>query len=303
MTRIVMSLPEAPTPAAASSDHGDAATQWIRLLDIMARLRAPDGCPWDQKQTLQSLRKYVLEEHYELLDAMDANDHDGIREELGDCLLQAVFIAQVESEAGRFTMGDALRAIGDKLVRRHPHVFARESGEPSLTTADEVKVRWDAIKAEERAAKASAATPQPDSLLAGVPQALPSLLRAYQIGARAQSVGFDWTTPADVMTKVREEVEELAALVDRAGVRDADRAEDEMGDLLFSIANLARHLGIEPEAALRRANGKFTRRFMAMEQAAAATQSSLAAMDAEALDAAWRAAKAVTDGEATPHAR
>ena len=253
----------------------------------MAALRAPDGCPWDREQTIDTLKKYVLEETYELLDAIDAHDHDALREELGDFLFEAVFVAQLEQEAGHFTIADSVKAVADKLVRRHPHVFARAADEAPLETANQVRVRWEEVKAQERGGQQ-----KPKTLLSGIPAALPALLRAYQIGARAYSVGFDWDKPADVIEKIREEVEEVAEVVASNAPLDQDRAEEEMGDLLFSMAHLSRRLGIEPEAALRKANDKFTRRFTAMETRIAARSRTMTEMSLDELEAEWQISKA-----------
>lgn len=253
----------------------------------MAALRAPDGCPWDREQTIDTLKKYVLEETYELLEAIDRHDHEALREELGDFLFEAVFVAQLEQEEGHFTIADAVKAVADKLVRRHPHVFARAVDEAPLETANQVRVRWEEVKAEERGGQTRKQT-----LLSGIPAALPSLLRAYQIGARAHSVGFDWDRPADVIEKIREEVEEVAEVVASNTPLDHDRAEEEMGDLLFAISHLSRRLGIEPEAALRKANDKFTRRFTAMETRIADRGGKMAGMTIDALEAEWQASKA-----------
>lgn len=254
----------------------------------MAALRAPDGCPWDREQTIDTLKKYVLEETYELLEAIDRHDHQGVREELGDFLFEAVFVAQLEQEAGHFTIADSVKMVADKLVRRHPHVFKRDEGEPALETAGQVKVRWEEVKAQERAGQADT----PKTLLSGIPVASPALLRAYQIGARAHSVGFDWDKPSDVITKIREEVEEVAEVVSGDQPLDKARAEEEMGDLLFSIAHLSRRLGIEPEAALRKANDKFTQRFTAMERRITARGAKVADMSLDALEAEWQQSKA-----------
>jgi MazG family protein len=263
---------------------------FTRLVRIVAALRAPDGCPWDREQTVDTLKPYVLEETYELLEAIDRGDADAVCEELGDFLFEAVFVAQIESEAGRFTIADALTAIADKLVRRHPHVFARQPGEPAPATGAEVKVKWEAIKAQEAKAAGGEA---PRTLLGGIPAALPSLLRAYQIGGRAASVGFDWTRAADVVAKIEEETRELREVCE-APV-DRERAEEEMGDLLFAIANLSRKLGVEPETALRKANEKFTRRFTAMETAVAVDGQSMNDLTLDELEARWQAVK-VTAG-------
>jgi MazG family protein len=278
-----------PTQSLADSPHQDAALEFVRLIDIMAALRAPGGCPWDREQTIDTLKKYVLEETYELLEAIDRHDHAALREELGDFLFEAVFIAQLEREQGHFTIADAVRSVADKLVRRHPHVFAREEGEAPLETANQVRVRWEEVKAQERGGE-----PRPKTLLSGIPAALPALLRAYQIGSRAHSVGFDWNRPDDVVVKIREEVDEIAEVVASPETIDMDRVEEEVGDLLFAIANLSRHLGVEPEAALRKANDKFTRRFTDMETRIAARGQRMAEMGLEELEAEWQVSKAAT---------
>lgn len=257
--------------------------EFARLVEIVATLRAPGGCPWDREQTVDSLKPYVLEETYEVLEAIDQHDHASLREELGDFLFEAVFIAQLEAEAGHFTVADALTGIADKLVRRHPHVFARKKGDAPLAP-DEVVTRWEQIKATERDEST-----KPKTLLGGVPGALPALLRAYQIGLRARSVGFDWSRPADVIDKIQEEVDELREAISAPGAHE--RAEDEMGDLLFSIANLARHLGIEPETALRKSNDKFTKRFERMEAAIGQSGRKVSDMEIEDLERAWQSAK------------
>ena len=227
----------------------DAAPGFRRLVEIMARLRAPDGCPWDREQTIDTLKKYVLEETYEVIEAIDRGDHEALREELGDFLLEAVFLAQLEFESGHFSIVDSLTAITDKLIRRHPHVFARDAGEAALENADQVRTRWEEIKTAERAGQ-----PKPTTLLSGIPNTLPALLRAHQIGARAASVGFDWARADDVLMKMREEVDEIAEAVAEKDSTGADHVEEELGDLLFAIASLARQLGVEPEAARRTAN-------------------------------------------------
>jgi MazG family protein len=257
--------------------------EFARLVEIVATLRAPGGCPWDREQTIDSLKPYVLEETYEVLEAIDRHDHASLREELGDFLFEAVFVAQLEAEAGHFTVADALTGIADKLVRRHPHVFAREEGDAPLAPA-EVVTRWEQIKARERGESTT-----PKTLLGGVPAALPALLRAYQIGLRARSVGFDWSRPTDVVDKIQEEVDELREVVGTTGGQE--RAEEEMGDLLFSIANLARQLGIEPETALRKANDKFTKRFETMEAAIGRSGRKMNDMNVDELEREWQKAK------------
>ena len=234
----------------------DAGPAFQTLVDIMVRLRGPQGCPWDREQTLASLRAFVLEETHEVLDAIDRGDTDALRGEIGDLIFEGVFLAQVCADAGQFTVADSLRAISAKLIRRHPHIFD-PSGRP-LDTPSAVHQQWEQIKAREQS---DAGTRR--AVLAGVPRALPSLLRAYEIGTRVAAVGFDWARTTEVVDKIEEEVAELRVAVASEG---AARSEEEMGDLLFSIANLSRKLGIDPESALRKANEKFTARFTALEE-------------------------------------
>jgi MazG family protein len=275
---------------------GDPGARFDRLVDIMRALRAPDGCPWDREQTLASLRPFVLEETYEVLEAIESGTPAHLREELGDFLYEAVFLAQISEEAGDFSIADTIDAICDKLVRRHPHVFAREHQDRSITT-DQVIERWETMKARERAALQHGAgqsgndAVRPKTTLSGVPKTLPSLLRAYEISARAAAVGFDWARPSDVLDKIEEEVAEVRREVESGATGDLSRAEEEMGDLLFAIANLSRKLGIEPEAALRRANEKFTRRFNAVEQAFAARGGSLQDATLQEMEEEWQRVK------------
>jgi MazG family protein len=264
-----------------------------RLLDIMRTLRAPDGCPWDRDQTHASLRPYVLEETYELLEAIDSGSPDLLREELGDFIFEAVFLAQISQEAGDFDFGDALEAVSDKLVRRHPHVFARGAGDETVTTGQVIE-RWETLKAAERAAAGKGAASRPKTTLGGVPKTLPALLRAYEIGSRAAAVGFDWQKAEDVMDKIEEEVAELRAEVQSGAIGSPARAEEEMGDLLFAIANLSRKLGVEPEAALRRATDKFTARFEAMEAGLADRGTPLTNATLEEMEAEWGRVKAAS---------
>jgi MazG family protein len=292
-----------------STRAGDA---FARLVEIMATLRGPSGCPWDRAQTIDSLKPFVLEETYEVLDAIDRGDHEALREEIGDHVFEAVFLAQLEHEAGRFAIADSLTAVADKLVRRHPHVFDRSRGpsspDPSAaggeqpSTPAQVKARWEEIKAQERAAGAieSRATGHAgaaaDTLLSGIARTLPALARAFHIGTRAASVGFDWPRADDVLEKLQEEVNELRAVIGAAGAKslagDTTRAEEEMGDLLFAIANLARKLGIEPETALRKANDKFMRRFTDMERRIAASGVALGSLSLAQLESEWQRSKA-----------
>ena len=254
-------MPNAPDPA----DIASPGSQMNRLVEIMRILRSPDGCPWDREQTLDSLRPYIVEETYEVLEAIETLDTSALRDELGDLLLEVVFAAQICAEDGYFTITDALTAVCDKLVRRHPHVFDAETdaqtGNPVQSTAD-VRLRWEAIKAHERKAIGKTA-----SALGSLPTALPALLRAYRMGRRAATVGFDWDHTPEVVAKVHEELAELEAAV-RNGKTDA--IAEELGDLLLAVANLGRHHGVEPEGALRRANEKFARRFQELERRLAA---------------------------------
>jgi MazG family protein len=246
----------------------------------MARLRGPNGCPWDREQTIQSLRGFVLEETYEVLDAIDRGDHNALCGEIGDLLFEGVFLAQVESDEGRFTVADSLRMICDKLIRRHPHIFGSTGSH--VQTPGQVVEQWEQIKAREQKDAG-----ERRSLLRGVPGTLPALLRAHEIGTRVAAVGFDWAKSMDVVDKIEEEVAELR----HALAETAARTEEEMGDLLFSIANLARKLGIEPESALRKANEKFSARFEAIEHALEQKGRSIHEATLEEMEAEWQAAK------------
>src|SRR5437867_770758 len=271
------------------SEPTRAAAAFSRLIAIMATLRGPDGCPWDREQTIDTLKPFVLEETYEVLEAIDRHDHDALREELGDFVFEAVFLAQLESEDGRFEIADSLKSAADKLVRRHPHVFARGAGADAVDSAGEVRQRWEQIKAQEREAETT------KTLLSGIAPTLPALPRTYHIGTRAASVGFDWVAAGDVVDKIQEEVGELRDVVAGA-ITDQDRAEEEMGDLLFAIANLARKLGIEPETALRKANDKFTRRFTNLEQTIERSGRSMRDMTLDELEHEWQLAKRAATG-------
>lgn len=260
-----------------------------RLLEIMRRLRAPDGCPWDRAQTFRTIAPYTIEEACEVADAIERDAMDELVDELGDLLLQVVYHAQIAEEGGIFDWSDVVRAISDKMLRRHPHVFGVVPGGPR---ADPDTVDWEAIKAEERKAKGEVRS----SVLDGIPQTLSGMTRAVALTKRAARVGFDWTDPRDVLNKVSEEAAELVVEID-AG--DQDKTEEEYGDLMFVMANLARHLDVDPESALRRANAKFDRRFRSIEQALEAegrdpNDASLAEMDA-----LWDAAKRRERGSST----
>ena len=250
-----------------------------RLLEIMARLRDPNGgCPWDLEQTYASIVPYTIEEAYEVADAVQREAWDELELELGDLLLQVVYFAQMAAEDGRFDFDSIARKIADKMVDRHPHVFGDE------TRADTAaqNAAWEVQKASERAARGEA------GILDGVAMGLPALTRALKLQKRAARVGFDWNDPQAVLAKVAEESAELVAACDSG---DADAVEDEMGDLLFVMVNLARHMGVDPEAALRRTNGKFTRRFGQVEDGLARRGRTPAEATLEEMDALWTAAK------------
>lgn len=258
---------QAKVPAGASFE---------RLVEIMARLRSPGGCPWDREQTFDTIKPYLLEETYEVMDSIDARDWNGLADELGDLLLQVVFFSQMAKEAGHFDVSDAVEAINSKLIRRHPHVF----GEGDAKTADEVVRKWDEIKATEK--------PRPKGLLAGVPRSLPALMEARQIAGRAAGAGFDWNNVEEVLEKLREELDEL----DRARKGDSHEAvQDEIGDLLFVIVNIARFLKVDPEQALRGTNSKFRRRFAHVEEGLEAQGKSLKETTIEEMESLWQEAK------------
>jgi MazG family protein len=252
-----------------------------RLLEIMARLRDPaGGCPWDREQDFRSIAPHTLEEAYEVADAIERGDLEALREELGDLLFQVAFHSQLASEQGAFAFGDVVAAICDKLTRRHPHVF----GDVKIADAAEQTRAWERYKSEERREKGRG-----DGALADVPMALPALSRARKLGARAADAGFDWPDAAGPRAKIGEELAELDRAADGA---DPARLEAELGDLLFSVVNLARHLGIDPESALRHANDRFARRYAHLERALKAAGTVPAAVDQEQLDRLWEAAKA-----------
>ena len=246
------------------------------LVEVMARLRAPDGCPWDREQTHASLKPYLLEEAYEALEAIDASNDDELCSELGDVLLQVVFHAQIAAEEGRFSIEEVGRAIVDKLVRRHPHVFA----DATVDGADQVLKNWEQIKKEERREQGADAP----SLLDGIPPQLPALMRAQRIQARAAKQGFDWDRVDGPLAKVEEEFAELRQACQQG---DAAAVEDEFGDLLFAMVNTSRFLNVDSEQALRAAVGKFERRFRALEAKGAASERELCDLSLAALDAIW----------------
>jgi nucleoside triphosphate diphosphatase len=266
-----------------------------RLLAIMARLRDPErGCPWDREQDFASIAPYTIEEAYEVADAIARGDMAALKDELGDLLFQVVFHARMAEEAGLFDFAEIAATIVDKMVRRHPHVF----GDAEIATAAAQGEAWEEHKAKERAARAAAAG-NPESVLDGVALALPALLRAIKIQRRAARIGFDWPTARPVIAKIAEEIAELEPEIagELDGGADPCRIEDEMGDILFAAANLARKLDIDPEAALRRATTKFERRFRALE--ALAVERGIDA-DLDALEALWQEVKR---GEEPPPSR
>lgn len=263
----------------------DPGAAFARLVDIMARLRGPDGCPWDREQTLRSLARFVLEEAAEVVDAIERDDADGLREEVGDLLFEGVFLAQVSRDAGGFDVTDALETASEKLIRRHPHVFAREAA----LTPDQVVVQWDDIKAQEKAARGQA----PASLLDGIPLADPALTRARAICSRVAKVGFDWPDAQAVLAKLDEETREVH---DAIASGDRDAIEDEIGDMLFVIANLARKLDVDAESALRRANLKFIRRFASVEARVKDAGLTLADATLDQMEDAWQATKRAEAG-------
>jgi ATP diphosphatase len=274
-------------PIESRSDSQEAAERFQQLVEIMRTLRSENGCAWDRQQTVKTLRPFVLQETYELLDALDKGDHDAVQHELGDFLFEAVFLAQIYSEEGRFTIADSIQSIADKLIRRHPHIFDTD-GKASLTPG-QVKAQWEDIKAKER----TDAGEGDKTVLSGVPRSMPSLLRAYELSSRAAQVGFDWATTGDVIDKVEEEIRELRDAVSTAGPQ-SEHAEEEFGDLLFALVNVARKLGIEPEAALRVANDKFQRRFDDVERQVKADGKRLRDLNLDQLEAHWQIAKTTT---------
>jgi len=266
----------------------DAAIAFRELARIMARLRNPvSGCPWDLEQNFTTIAPYTIEEAYEVADAIERADMGELRDELGDLLFQVMFHSRMAEEQGAFALADVVAAINDKMIRRHPHVFGDEGDGRS---ADEQTVAWEAVKAAERASKASDAAP---SALDGVARALPALLRAEKLQKRAARTGFDWTETPPIFDKLEEEIAEVKEAIASG---DADAVEDEVGDLLFVVANLARRLSVDPEQALRKANAKFERRFRAMEQASKADAVEFASLTLDEQEAYWQRVKQTERG-------
>jgi MazG family protein len=251
-----------------------------RLLGLMARLRAPDGCPWDREQTPATLKPQLLEECYEVIEAIDAGSATHLAEELGDLLLHIVFQAQIAREAGKFGFAEVADGIADKLVRRHPHVFGAEK----VAGAGEVVTLWNDLKKAEK--------PERESALDGVPRALPALMRAEALQKKARQVGFDWPDVRGALAKIREEIDEVAAEIESGARGEAAKTAEEIGDLLFSVVNLTRHLKLHAEELLTAANDKFSRRFRAMEKRIKERGKNLKDCTLAELDAAWNEVKA-----------
>jgi MazG family protein len=255
-----------------------------RLIELMARLRGPEGCPWDRQQTLRSLKPYILEEAYELVDSIESDSSSAVREELGDLLLEFLFVSQISVEEKRFTLTEVLEGLHQKIVRRHPHVFGEhEAGSPS-----EALAHWEGVKAREKRATHRA------SILADVPRALPALTRAAKMGARAAVVGFDWPDFRPIVAKLEEETRELVEAADSGA---GDRIEEELGDLLFAVVNLARHLGVDPEEALTKSTAKFARRFRHIEEAISRRGGLLEKTPLEEMERLWEEAKRGRESE------
>lgn len=264
-----------------TSTLSDAREEMQSLVETIWRLRQPDGCPWDRKQTHESIGKNMIEEAYEALDCIEAGDEAHLREELGDVLMQVVLHAQIAADAGAFTMADVARDINEKLIRRHPHVF----GECSADSADEVLAIWDSVKLAEKGAKdadAAEAGERPEGLLEGVPRSLPALMEAQKVSRKAASAGFEWETVADVWDKVAEERAEFEAEAPGTAEREL-----EFGDLLFALVNVARKEGIDAESALRASTAKFRERWAAMENAAYEGGVALESLTTEQLNSLW----------------
>jgi MazG family protein len=288
-----------PKPRAGSRAHievsardRDAGKWFAKLVALQARLRGPKGCPWDREQTHRSLRKFLIEEAYEVLDAMDSGNPEEFASELGDLLLQVTFHAILAEEAGRFTISEVIESVHAKMVRRHPHVF----GDVTAKTSAAVLKNWEQIKRDERTEKGKS---RDDSPLASVPRSLPAVLEAYQLTRRASRIGFDWENLGGILDKLEEEKDELKSLMSPATASDPERdggqaphVEEEIGDLFFVCVNIARFLGVDPEIALKRTNRKFKRRFQWMESAAAQEGRRLADLPRARMEELWNLSKA-----------
>jgi tetrapyrrole methylase family protein/MazG family protein len=272
-----------------TGDHLSAGAWFEKLVALQERLRAPNGCPWDREQTHATLRTYLIEEAYEVLDALDSGEDARFAEEMGDLLLQIVFHSQIAKEGARFTVSDVIREVHDKMVRRHPHVFGTKRAKDTA----EVLRNWHQIKAQERRAAntGSATSPkgkQPESLLDGVPRALPALLEGLQLTKKAARVGFDWDSATGVFDKLREEGVELQHALE---ANQPPKIEEELGDMLFAAVNLARLLKVDPEIALKKANAKFLRRFREMERLASSSGRSFEKVPRAEMETLWDIAK------------
>ena len=285
-------------PSAESSPSAPNATSLMDLVAIMSRLRGPGGCPWDREQTSQSLKPYLLEEVYEVLEAIDAGETSALKEELGDLLLQILFHAQIASEQNQFSFDEVVKNLADKLIRRHPHVFHQTGDIPSITTSADVNRQWDQLKQQEKSTE-----PGPPSLLQGIPKISPALQRAFQVQKRASRGGFDWATIEPALEKFKEELDELYSAaaesiqpssVDTLPQQDPNNQEHieaELGDVFFALVNVARFLRVNPEEALRRATNKFINRFHFVESQAASEGKELSDYTLSQLDKWWEAAK------------
>lgn len=280
---------QAGTPR-QGQQSGLSAGEWFeKLVALQKRLRHANGCPWDRQQTHRTLRTYLIEEVYEVLDALESGDDGKFAEEMGDLLLQVVFHSQIAAEQGRFQISDVIRKIHEKMVRRHPHVF----GARRARDAAEVLKHWEQIKAQERRVNSGgrsrpAKETEPASLLDGVPGSLPATLEGWQLTKKAARIGFDWSDTRGIFEKMREEAAELQHALE---LRNARKIEEELGDLFFAVVNLARFLEVDPEIALKKANAKFSRRFRNMERRARDTGRKLGSVSRDELEALWDAAK------------
>jgi tetrapyrrole methylase family protein / MazG family protein len=267
-----------------------AGAKFRELVEVMARLRAPGGCPWDRKQTFATIKSCLLEETYEVMHAIDLQDWPGLAEELGDLLLQPVFFAEMAAEHGLFTITDSLDAINQKLIRRHPHVFADAIAE----TAEDVKQRWEEIKRQE---KAEQGADPAESVLDGVPRSLPALMEAEKLSRKAAAVGFEWPDISGVVEKVQEEAAELARARE---AQNQQQIEEELGDLLFTVVNLARFLKVDPEQALRKTNARFRMRFAHVEREIASSGSAVSDTPLERMEELWQQAKRLEERSEGP---
>jgi MazG family protein len=274
-----------------SRDNGHTGAKFEKLVEIMATLRGPNGCPWDLQQDFNSLKPMLVEETYEVLEAVDNQDFEGLSEELGDVLLHVLFNAQLAKESGHFDINSVIDGISQKLIRRHPHVFGGEAA----GTAEDVIRNWEAIKAREKAEKLKNRTPEQRSLLEGIPAKLPAIHEAHQISSRAARVGFDWPNVEGIFEKLQEEVLELKQAIAQGGLSDEERRrerlEDEIGDMLFVVVNIARYLKIDSESALKRTNRKFKTRFQYMESELAKKGKSIEETSLREMEELWQRAK------------